>query len=184
LVFFGGMAAGSAFWGAVATHTGMKLALQCAAAGLILGLVSTLFYPLTSGETLNLDPSLHWSDPTVVHEPRPDDGPVLVMVEYRIDPNRADEFVQAMQEIKRIVRRDGASRWGLFHDLATPGRYIQTFLVESWAEHIRQHARVTKSDQAIEERVNSFHVGNGPPIVHHLVAEDVEKGKQRNLHRI
>jgi MFS family permease len=173
LVFFGGMAVGSAFWGAVATHIGISAALLCAAAALIAGLAAAFFFPLRIGEELNLEPSLHWSDPIVVSEPHPEDGPVLVTVDYEIEPERAREFAEAMRELKRIVRRDGATRWGLFADPARPGHYVETFLVESWAEHMRQHARHTNEDRAAQLHVRSFHVGERPPVVTHLIAQDL-----------
>jgi MFS family permease len=175
LVFFGSLAAGSAVWGAVAERVGLALTLLAAAVAMLVSLVATLFYPLRVGRELDLSPSLHWSEPTFVCEPRPEQGPVLVTVEYQIDPARAAEFVTEMQEVKRILRRDGATRWGLFHDPAQPGRYLETFLVESWAEHMRQHARVTKDDQAVQERVRAFHVGDTPPLVSHLIAEDASR---------
>jgi MFS family permease len=170
LVFFGGMAVGSALWGAVATRIGISATLLCAAAALLVGLVAAFFFPLRIGAELNLEPSLHWSDPIVVSEPHPEDGPVLVTVDYQIEPQRAVEFVEAMREVKRIVRRDGAIRWGLFADPARPGHYVETFLVESWAEHMRQHARHTNEDRAAQDRVRSFHVSETSPIVTHLIA--------------
>jgi hypothetical protein len=178
LVFFGGMALGSAFWGAVATRIGIQSALLCAATALIVGLIAAYFFPLRISEELDLDPSLHWSDPMVVTEPHPEDGPVLVTVDYRIDPERAAEFVKAMDEWKRVLRRDGASRWGLFKDPAQPDRYVETFLVESWAEHMRQHARVTNEDRVAQNRVRSFHVGDTPPVVTHLIAANLSKRKR------
>jgi MFS family permease len=181
LVFFGGMALGSAFWGAVATRIGISRALGCAAAALVAGLVTAYFYPLRIVEGLDLEPSLHWSEPNFVCEPRPDDGPVLVTVEYLIEPERAEEFVTAMKEVKRILQRDGAVRWGLFADPARPGYYIETFLVESWAEHMRQHARVTNEDRAAQDLTRSFHMGDTPPVVTHLIAQDFSK---RGKHRI
>jgi hypothetical protein len=96
---------------------------------------------------------------------------VLVTVEYLIDPARSEEFARAMQDLKRILRRDGATRWGLFADPARPGRYFETFLVESWAEHMRQHSRITNEDLAVQRRARSFHTGDSPPVVTHLVAE-------------
>jgi hypothetical protein len=175
LVFFGGMALGSAFWGAVATRIGISSALLCAAALLVLGNAAAYFFPLHSGDDLDLEPSLHWSDPILISEPGPEDGPVLVTVDYLIEPHRAGEFVAAMLEIKRIVRRDGAMRWGLFTDPARPGHYVETFLVESWAEHMRQHARHTNEDRAAQDVVRSFHRGDSPPIVTHLIAQDFSK---------
>jgi MFS family permease len=182
LSFFGTMAAGSAVWGLVAERAGVPLALLCAACGLVVGLAAALLFPLRAGERLDLNPSLHWSEPNFVSEIQPEQGPVLVTVEYLIDPERADEFAEAMRDFERILRRDGATRWGLFADPARPGRYLETFLVESWAEHLRQHARVTNEDRAVNERVRSFHLGDAPPVVTHLIAEDTSRrGRRRAL---
>ena len=84
-----------------------------------------------------------------------------------------------MQDMERILRRDGAVRWGLFADPAQPGRYLETFLVESWAEHMRPHARVTIEDRAVQERVRSFHLGAAPPVVTHLIAEDAARASDK-----
>lgn len=175
LVFFGGMAGGSAAWGVIATHIGVSRALLCASAALIAGLAVAYFFPLPVGRELDLEPSLHWSEPTFINEPEPDAGPVLVTVDYQIDPERAEEFIAASRELKRILRRDGAVRWGLFADPAHPAHYIETFLVESWAEHMRQHARITREDRAAQDRVRSFHIGESPPVVTHLIAQDLSK---------
>jgi predicted MFS family arabinose efflux permease len=176
LAFFGSMAAGSAAWGALATRTGIPTALLAAAATLLVaGLVAAYTHPLRAGEELNLEPSLHWTDPVVVEEPHPEAGPVLVTIDYHIDPARAAEFVEAMREVRRILRRDGAMRWGLFADPAAPGHFVETFLVESWGEHMRQHARHTHEDRAAQQRTRSFQVGDDPPLVTHLVAQDFSK---------
>jgi MFS family permease len=175
LVFFGSMAVGSAVWGVVATHIGISEALLCAAGAMILGLGAAFFFPIHSSGGLDLEPSLHWPDPLYIDEPHPKAGPILITVDYQIEPARAADFVKAMREVKRIMRRDGALRWGLFADPAHPGHYLETFLVESWAEHMRQHARVTNEDRRAQERARSFHIGAAPPMVTHLVAQDTSK---------
>lgn len=183
-VFFGGMAAGSAVWGAIAGQIGIPRTLLCAAAALVAGLLTAFRFQMKRAENLDLEPSLHWSDPAVVIEPHPEHGPVLVVVEYRIDPTRAIEFIAAMDEMKTIVKRDGASRWGLFNDPGDPARYVETFLVESWAEHIRQHARITGEDRAVQEHVRSFHVSDSPPVVSHLIAaQAASRTRLRDLAR-
>ncbi|HEX8161486.1 MAG TPA: MFS transporter [Pyrinomonadaceae bacterium] len=179
LVFFGGMALGSAFWGTVATRIGVSDALLCAAAALVLGNAAAYLFPLRAGAELDLEPSLHWSDPILINEPGPEDGPVLVTVDYQIEPRDAEKFVAAMREVKRIVRRDGATRWGLFADPARPGHYVETFLVESWAEHMRQHARHTNEDRAAQDLARSFHSGDHAPVVTHLIAENFSKRDKR-----
>jgi hypothetical protein len=73
----------------------------------------------------------------------------------------------------RIRRRDGAYRWGIYRDVAEPGRYLETFLVESWLEHLRQHRRSTAADMRVRERVHEFHLGTDEPEVTHLVSAHV-----------
>ncbi len=99
----------------------------------------------------------------MVNEPQAEQGPVLVTVEYRIDPQRTAEFAAAMLELGRFRRRDGAVDWGLFEDVAEQGRYLETFVVESWGEHLRQHERATVADRQIWERANSFHLPEALP---------------------
>lgn len=173
LVLLGGLAVGSAAWGGLANRFGISRALDLAAIGLIAGLLASLRYRLIRIEDLSLTPWVHWPEPVVVVQPQPDHGPILVTVEYRIDPNRAPEFRRVMREMRRVRRRDGAFRWGLYSDTADPSRFVETFVVESWAEHLRQHTRITEADRKIEERVFAFHLGDGPPAAKHLIAERV-----------
>lgn len=170
LVFFAGLSAGSALWGAVASRFGSRVALLAAAGGLVAGLALTARTRLVSGEGLNLAPSRQWPAPIVAHAPGPDRGPVLVTAEYRIDPATADEFLAAMSELRRIRRRDGALGWGLYADAAEPGRYVELFWSRSWAEHLRQHQRVTVADRAVEARAQAFLVDGERPAVEHLIA--------------
>jgi quinol monooxygenase YgiN len=171
----GGMAIGSAIWGTVATRYGVKSALVISAIGLIAGSATSLRYRLISDAGLNLAPWDHWPEPVVVVEPKPEQGPILVQIEYRIDPARASEFRKAMRDMRRIRRRDGAIRWGLFHDAAEPDRFVESFVTESWAEHLRQHSRITEADKGIEDRIFSFHIGGGRPPTTHLIAEHVPR---------
>ena len=154
LVFQGAMAVGSVIWGAVATRVGLRTTLLCAGIALLIAAAATFRLRLAGLRELDTRPSGHWPEPILVVERHEEHGPVLVTVEYSIDPASAREFARAMQLMRRIRRRDGALRWGLFEDAATPGRFIETFVVESWAEHLRQHERVTISDREIR--------GSGP----------------------
>lgn len=169
LVFFGGLAGGSALWGAVADRAGTSVALYASAAGVVVGLLFTFRLHLRSGEGLNLAPSRQWPTPIVAHDLEPDRGPVLVTVQYRIDPVRTAEFNAAMRDVRRIRLRDGAMQWGLFVDAADPGLHTEVFLVKSWIEHLRQHERVTVADQDIEARARAFHLGPERPAVQHLI---------------
>lgn len=89
-------------------------------------------------------------------EPSPDQGPVLVTVQYVIDPTMASEFLNQIYKYQRVRRRDGATRWGVFFDTEHPGVYLETFVVDSWVEHQRQHGRFTLADGDIEKRVLGY----------------------------
>jgi MFS family permease len=169
LMLQGGMAAGSAVWGTVAEYAGISVALSCAASGLLLSLAAVHRYPLNGVEKLNLTPSAHWPEPALLSKPRLEDGPVLVTVEYRIDPQQARDFTSAMEPVQAQRLRDGALRSGLYSDPADPSRYIETFVVESWAEHLRQYERVTVSDCVAEDRARAFHIGDTPPATCHYI---------------
>ncbi len=169
LVSQGGIALGSFFWGSLASSMSDSASLALAGLGLIAGLLTVYRWPLQRLAELDITMVSDWREPETASPLDPEDGPVLVTVDYDIDPARAPEFQRAMREIKVIRRRDGAIRWELFHDVARPGRFFEVFLVESWAEHVRQHARVIKSDVPVREHIRSFQIGDRPPQVSHLM---------------
>ena len=180
LVFAGALSGGSALWGAVATHQGLKAALLYSAGGLIaLGLLAIIRYRVILDEEADLTPSLHWPEPHLILEPKPDQGPVLVTVEYLINSRDSREFAQALRALGVIRRRDGAIRWGLFQDITNPARFVETFVVETWLEHRRQHERMTKADRIIEERAFAFHLGEDRPRVEHLIYAYGRRGRAR-----
>jgi hypothetical protein len=74
-----------------------------------------------------------------------------------------------MTNLRRIRRRDGAIRWSLWSDPARPGRYLESFVVASWIEHLRQHERMTKADREMQAAATAFHVGPGAPVVTHYI---------------
>jgi MFS family permease len=169
IVSQGGMALGSAFWGLVAERVSLSTTLLLAGATLAVGIVTTLRYRLRLDEEIDFSPSQHWPEPILSMHPEPDAGPVLVTVEYMIDAARAQEFATAMRGVRLQRLRDGAYRWGLYNDSATPTRFLETFVVESWAEHLRQHERVTVADKETEDVVRAFHIGAAPPAISHLI---------------
>ncbi len=171
LIFFGGMSVSSFIWGAVANHLGIPAAFHISAFGLVAGLAATYRLRLISGERLDLTPSLHWPVPALTLDPHPKDGPVMVEIQYRVDPDDWQEFGIALSKLRRARLRGGAFRWALFVDLEHPEIYKETFFVESWLEHLRQHERQTVTDREIERKAYSFNKDRGRPKVTHLLAK-------------
>lgn len=169
MVFNGAMAAGSFGWGLVAQAVGVPLALLIG--GVALAIAGMAFYRvrLPRGEA-NLEPSNHWPQPLLATPVANDRGPVMVQIEYRVPLAQQAAFLQALRRLSEGRRRDGAYLWGVSEDAADPEQVIEWFLVESWAEHMRQHHRVSKADADLQREAISYHVGSSPPVVRHLLA--------------
>ena len=153
-VFFGAMTIGSAAWGEMGKAGGVSLAHLIAAGGILLAIPLTWRWKLQSGTAVDLTPSMHWPPPIVIEHVENDSGPVLVTVEYRIDSADRAAFLRAMERLSHERGRDGAYAWGVYEDTADSGRYLETFLVESWLEHLRQHKRVTNADRVLQEHIH------------------------------
>jgi MFS family permease len=168
LVYQGSYALGTAVWGAVAQRSGIATALLYAGAGTI-ATAAIAFFAKLPDSTADLSPWNHWRMPVVIGEAGIDveKGPVLITIEYSVNPKRTAEFVHAMHEYGRMRRRDGAYRWAIFRDTQVADRYLEIFLVNSWAEHLRQHERQTQADRELEGRLNTYL--SAEPTVRHLI---------------
>ncbi|SEO69889.1 MFS transporter [Nitrosovibrio sp. Nv6] len=170
MVFSAGMTLGSLLWGWVAAETGIPAALLLSASGAVLAGLAVRGFSLGKQEAPDLTPSYHWPP----HPPAAEGldkrrGPVLVTIEYEIAVDQREAFLNAIEPLGAIRRRDGAFAWGVFEDIATPGRYVEFFQHDSWLDHLRQHTRVTREDQRIQENVLRFHTGSAAPKVSHFV---------------
>jgi MFS family permease len=178
MVFFGVMTLGSALWGVVARFVSVPTTFFIAAGGALLAVSLTWRWKL-HGRAADLTPSMHWPTPVVSKSVESDPGPVLVTVEYWISPQEREAFLTALEPLSAERGRDGAYGWGIFEDTAEPGRFVETFFVESWVEHLRQHERVTNADRVLEQQVHRF--SRGTPKVTHLAA--ARRAPTPNSHR-
>jgi len=175
VVMQGSAAIGAIVWGQLTTHYNAPTALGVAAVGLLLSAILSRLLPISHVEKLDLSPSNHWHGHALVNEPAPDDGPILVTIEYHIDPSDAARFRAAMLLLRETRLRDGAFRCSVFVDLDDATLYRETFLVGSWAEHLRQHERATVDDQRIELAVVAFHQLAEPPVIRHLLMTNLRE---------
>ncbi|MCL4746729.1 MAG: MFS transporter [Burkholderiaceae bacterium] len=165
--FSGAMALGSALWGGLASVIGVSMAHFVAAACALLAIPLARRWKLQGSGALDLAPSMHWPAPIVADQIEEDAGPVLVTIEYAVLANQREPFLAALHRLSAQRRRNGAYAWGVFEDTAQRGKFVETFLVESWLELLRKHERVTRADHAVEEHVRSFLISE--PKTTHLV---------------
>ncbi len=170
LTFQVAIAAGAFLWGAIATQG--SLALACAvAAGVLLASLALLAperFRLDSTSNLDMTPN-QWPEPHIVLEPDPNDGPIMVLTDYHVRDQDDAAFALALHGLAARRRRGGAVRWGAYRDLTQPGRWVEMYVVSSWAEHLRQRARSTTSDRDAWLAVRDLDLRpDGPQVRHHL----------------
>ncbi|CAI1494792.1 enterobactin exporter EntS [Serratia quinivorans] len=172
MVFNGAMAAGSLLWGLIAQEIGVAATLLAGGIGLLV--ISLLFHRvrLPEGEA-DLQPSNHWPEPLLNTPVENDRGPVMIQVEYLVRLEDRPQFLRTLQRLSRVRRRDGAYAWGLTEHTADPQCVMEWFMVESWAEHLRQHQRVSHADADLQQEALQFHIGPEKPVVHHFLSLDL-----------
>ena len=172
-VMFGALSLGGLLWGKIAALVDTSSALLIAAATAALTIPLTRRWKLQTGAGVDFTPSQHWPAPITTHAIENDRGPVLVIVEYRIDPRNRAGFLKALYRYSRERRRDGAYDWRLFEDPAEDGKFVETFMSDSWLEHLRQHERVSTADRLQEDAVRRFVIGDSRKTTH-LIEVDRE----------
>ena len=177
MCFMGGNAAGAALWGMVASMAGLQQAMLGSA---VSGLLITLFawkVSVAGASPEALAPTPHWSAPPAATLPlQSEDGPVLVTIEYLIDPEHVGQFQAVMALARRARLRQGALSWELLRDINDAGRWVEYFVDESWVEHLRRFERVTMGDVALRDRVLALHGGSQPPRVSRYLVSPVQAG--------
>jgi MFS family permease len=166
---FAGLAVGSIVWGQAAQVIGLPAVHIIAAIALVAAVPLLRRWKLQTAADLDLAPSMHWPAPLLTHDIEPDRGPVLVTVEYVVAAVDRAAFLAAITKLAGERRRDGAFDWGIYEDAAHEGVFVETFCVDSWLDHMRQHQRVTNADRVLQDAVHRFQA-EGTPAVRHLIA--------------
>jgi MFS family permease len=166
----GPFALGSAFWGAVAGLIGLQGALVAAAALMLGNLLLARRFPLRMGE-LHEVTQAPFKDLLMADEPDPEAGPVAVELSYRIRPEEAEAFLELATQLKAPRQRDGATFWRIYRDLDDPSRYVERFIVTSWAAYLHQRARATVADQGIEAQLRAMVLPGQRVVMQHYIAE-------------
>jgi predicted MFS family arabinose efflux permease/quinol monooxygenase YgiN len=169
MAIMGSSALGAALWGQVATVGTMQTALLSAAAsGFLTMLLAVRYVTDIADEEADVTPAKAGWTTGPSGEPQ-EGGRVVTTIEYTIDPERAEAFMQVMQETRRARLSEGAIGWELLHDVGEPERFVEQIVDESWTEHLRRFHRATAADMALRERRIAFHQGAEAPEIHRHV---------------
>jgi MFS family permease len=168
MAIMGGSALGAAIWGKIAEATSIRLSLAVAAMSMLVALAFTRKRTLEGSE--DHTPTHPFDEPVAALPMNLDDGPIMVTVEYFVDPERRDEFDAIMRESRGARLRAGAVSWGLFEDVERPHRFVEYFACDTWADYLRRFDRFTAADQRLQERRHALHIAEGPPRISRFVA--------------
>jgi MFS family permease len=174
LCALGSFALGSALWGALSDIFSLPFALCVAAIGMAAGLLLARPFPLRMGEAQDVTQAIPWEDLFITNEPAPEAGPVAVEMGYRIAAQDAAAFLEAVSHLRAPRRRDGATFWRVYRDLGDLGdssRFVERFIVTSWADYLHQRARGTMADHDLEAHVRAFQLEGVPVTMQHYLAE-------------
>ena len=174
MALMGGSAAGSLLWGQVASWTDVAAAVALASVCGVVTLVALRRVSIEGDADIDFSPVDVASTVEAAVGVAAEDGPVMVTVEYLIDPARAGAFAEVMQRTRRARLRQGALSWGLFRDAAQPGRMIEYFVDENWLEHQRRLERFSAFDAGLRQQRLAFHTGDEPPRVRRFVGQSLD----------
>jgi MFS family permease len=165
----GCLAIGSAFWGAVASGVGTRWALGASAAAVLILQWLLRRVQVAMGQEADVVPGVRLPELAIAAEPLPDDGPVLIQLEYRIDATNRDAFLKAIAKVGPTRRRNGATSWRVFRDVGEEGRFVERYVIASWAEYVRLRSRMTMADSQLQQRVAELQRADVPIRVSRLI---------------
>ena len=133
-------------------------------------------YPVGMGTEAEVTTGVQLPDIAMAIEPMPNDGPVLIQLEYRIDPENEAAFIRAIHDVEPTRRRNGATSWRVFRDVGEAGRFVERYVIASWAEYVRLRLRMTFADREIQERVAQLQREGVPVRVSRLIGVNPTEG--------
>src|SRR5690606_22225215 len=154
--FMGSLAIGPIVWGGIAEMTDLPSAMLIAAAGLVIAGLFTRRWPVSGNDLMDHTPSKHWQPPAPKLEVQALQGPVMVTIRYEVGAQQKAEFLLQLQQLGKSRQRDGATFWEMFEDATRPGSYLETYVIPTWLDHLRQHERISRQDAQVQAAIKAL----------------------------
>jgi quinol monooxygenase YgiN len=167
--FMGSLAIGPAVWGGVAEITDLPTSMLIASGCLVVSSLFTRRWPLSGNDQLDHMPSKHWQAPELKLAIDPHQGPVMIAIRYEPEPAHVTEFLREIHLLGKARQRDGSIFWEIFEDATNPGSFLETYVVNTWLDHLRQHERISKQDAQIQARIRALLRPDTAPVVTQFV---------------
>jgi Transmembrane secretion effector len=154
----GGIAIGAALWGVVASQTSVEFAVVASGIGLMAMPLLMIAFPLPKNSEIASDMAGLQSDPEVAMDLTMRSGPIVIAIEYQVDPDAARSFYDAMLQLQRVRLRNGSFNWSLSRDIADPVVWTERYQFPTWGDYLRTRDRYTQADLQAQSFADSFTV--------------------------
>jgi MFS family permease len=129
-----GIGLGAWFWGEAAGIWGVAEGLMASGVAVFLSMLVGFVLPVKNLAQAELQMADLGGDPEVALGITNRSGPVVIEVDYDVDPEQARQFYNVMVEMQRVRRRNGAFDWSLSRDLADPSGWTERYHFPTWGE--------------------------------------------------
>lgn len=165
----GGAAIGAWGWGHVADLTSIETALLISGVAMLVSPLLGFWLRMPDVSRAGFDPAEALADPEVRLSLTPRSGPIVIEIEYRVAPERAREFYGLMLQVQLSRQRNGAYGWSIARDIANDELWTERYHCPTWMDYLRMRSRSTIGDRELYARVDQFHLGGEPVLVHRML---------------
>jgi len=170
----GGSAIGAFVWGKIANSSDVTTSIGISAIFGLVTLVMIRKHLVNGHEVEDLTPVCPIERPHPSREINPNEGPVMISMEYHINKGHTDQFKKLMAKTRRSRLKQGALSWSLFEDAEHEGKFLEHFVFETWADYLRRFDRFTADDLAMQEERHRFHIDSSPPKLTRRIASSIK----------
>ncbi|MEZ5852427.1 MAG: MFS transporter [Hyphomicrobiaceae bacterium] len=168
-----GVALGGWGWGVFANDWGVDRALLASAVMLLVTPVLGRWMRVPTAAEQRAVSGDELIDPDVRMPLTARSGPIVVEIEYRVDPKRARLFYEVMQRVRSSRTRNGAYGWSIARDIEDPELWVERYHCPTWYDYLRQRNRPTTTERRLHARALEFHMGAEPVRIHRMLERPV-----------
>jgi hypothetical protein len=150
-----GVGIGAWAWGVFAGAHSVGAAFLFSGAAVAATAALGLILPLPNEEG-DLDMVELGNEPQIAMALTHRSGPIIIEVEYDVDPEQAREFYGVMMKVQSVRKRIGAFEWSIARDIANPAVWVERYHCPTWGDYLRMRDRYTQSDFEIQALADTF----------------------------
>ncbi|MCB2076626.1 MAG: MFS transporter [Novosphingobium sp.] len=151
-----GIGIGAWAWGVVAGSHDVAFAFVASGIAVMATALLGFLFPITRDQDIDHSSVDIGYEPQVQMDLTLRSGPVVVEVDYDVDPDKAREFYDVMMKIQRVRKRIGAFDWSISRDIADPSLWTEHYHCPTWGDYLRMRDRYTQADFDLQAQADGF----------------------------